>query len=106
MFKVKEEFPLHFAIFKSFAGDLAVESNAENTFSLSGKLSDDNGKTDPGFLACLTRINHNRARCNPESKRVLTAYRSKHGKAEKPDSDSGASQASGSDADVEMAEPA
>ena len=59
---------------------LAHEGNAEETFSLSGKLSSSNGKTTPGFLATTVRINKNRALCDPSWKQILDAYKKKHRK--------------------------
>ena len=101
-FAMKPTFPLHFQIFKHYAGDLAVESNAENTFSLSGKLSCDNGKTEPTFLATLTKINSNRAAYKPPVKKVLGAYVSKHGQnagVESGDEDLGESDVESDDAE-------
>ena len=65
VFSVRAQFPLHYQLFKHFAADLPLESNAEETFSLSSKLSDDNGHTTSDFLSRLVRINSNRKVYNP-----------------------------------------
>ena len=57
---------------------LAHEGNAEDTFSLSGKLSNDNKKTRPGFLANMVRINKNRAVCDPSPSLILAEYKRVH----------------------------
>ena len=59
---------------------LAHEANAEDTFSLSGKLSNPNTHTQPGFLATLVRTNKNRAVYDPTHKEVLAAYKREYGK--------------------------
>ena len=61
---------------------MAVESNAENTFSLSGKLSNDiTVRIDSaGFLVDAdTKINSNRAAYKPKQNEVLAAYVSEYG---------------------------
>jgi hypothetical protein len=59
---------------------LAHEGNAEETFSLSGRLSNSNTHTLPGFLATLVRINKNRSLCDPSWKEILGGYKRKHRK--------------------------
>jgi len=61
VYSVREEMPLHYALAKQVHSYLAREANAEETFSLSGKLSDPNVRGDPGFLERRTRINKNRS---------------------------------------------
>ena len=80
LFSLREQFPIHFALFKRLAAHLCHEANAESTFSLSGGLSNSNTHTDPSFLSTCVRINKNKAVCNPASKVVFEAYRSKFGK--------------------------
>ena len=80
LYAVRDEAPLHYALFKQVSSHLAHEGNAEETFSLSGKLSDRNGKTDPGFLSTITRVNKNRSRFDPSAELVLKAYKKKHRK--------------------------
>ena len=63
---------------KQVSSHLAHEGNAEETFSLSGKLLNSNAKTKPGFLATLVRVNKNRAVHNPSSKAVLKKYKSEY----------------------------
>ena len=59
---------------------LPWQGNAEETFSLSGRLSNDNTKTQPGFLATLVRINKNRPLHNPPWNAILAAYKRKYHK--------------------------
>ena len=59
---------------------VAHEGNAEETFSLSGRLSNDNTHTQPGFLATLVRINKNRGLYNPSWNEIMAAYKRKHHK--------------------------
>ena len=80
IFSVREELPLHTLLFKQVSSHLAHEGNAEETFSLSGKLSNDNTHTQPGFLATLVRINKNRSRCDPSASDILKGYKKKYGK--------------------------
>ena len=80
LFSVRKELPLHALLFKQVSSHLAHEGNAEETFSLSGKLSNDNTHTQPGFLATLVRINKNRSRCDPSAPAILKGYKAKYGK--------------------------
>ena len=80
LFSVRKELPLHALLFKQVSSHLAHEGNAEETFSLSGKLSNDNTHTQPGFLATLVRINKNRNRCDPSAPAILKGYKAKYGK--------------------------
>lgn len=59
---------------------LAHEGNAEETFSLSGTLSNPNTKTDPGFLSKVVRVNQNRHCCSPKPNDILKAYKRKYKK--------------------------
>ena len=63
---------------KQVHSHLAHEANAEETFSLPGKLSDPNARGDPGFLKRRTRINKNRAVYDPSASVVLKAYKAKY----------------------------
>ena len=45
MLSLRDEFPLHTALFQQVSAHLAHEGNAEDTFSLSGRLSNDNTHT-------------------------------------------------------------
>ena len=69
--------PLHYALAKQVHSHLAHEANAEETFSLSGKLSDPNARGDPGFLERRTRINKNRPVYSPTAAEVLKGYKAK-----------------------------
>ena len=79
-YSVREEMPLHYALAKQLHSHLAHEANAEETFSLSGRLSDPNARGDPGFLERRTRINKNRPVYDPPASVVLKAYKAKYRK--------------------------
>ena len=53
----RDEFPLHFFVFKQTASHLPHEGNVEQIFSLGGRLSDPN--IDPGYLASLVFMGSN-----------------------------------------------
>lgn len=53
---------------------LGHEADAEDTFSLSGKLSNRNGKTTPGHLCTLTRVHRNSKIFKPLWQDILKAY--------------------------------
>ena len=80
LFSLRDQFPIHFTLFKRLASDLSHEANAESTFSLSGSLSNSNTQTDPSFLSTCVRINKNKDVFNPESATVFKAYRHKFGR--------------------------
>lgn len=80
LYALRSEAPLHYALFKQVSSHLAHEGNAEETFSLSGRLSNSNGKTGSSFLSTLTRINKNRSRCDPSADVIFKAYKKKHRK--------------------------
>jgi hypothetical protein len=84
VFSLREQFPLHFSLFKRLAADLPHEGNAESTFSLSGSLSSDNTHSSPDVLSTYVRINRNRSVYNPRWEEVFKAYRSKFGKVPSP----------------------
>ena len=71
---------MHYALAKQLHSHLAHEANAEETFSLSGRLSDPNARGDPGFLERRTRINKNRPVYDPPASAVLKAYKAKYRK--------------------------
>ncbi|KAL1500555.1 hypothetical protein AB1Y20_013210 [Prymnesium parvum] len=76
----RDELPLHYKLFMQVASHRGNEANAEDTFSLSGSLSNRNTHTQPGFLATLVRINKNRRVSEPTWKAILSAYKHKHRK--------------------------
>ena len=106
IYAMRSEVPLHYALFKQVrhslpmpcrsplllyvtplpytavqvSSHLAHEGNAEETFSLSGRLSNDNTHTQPGFLATLVRINKNRRLHNPSWKEIMGLYKRKYHK--------------------------
>ena len=47
LYRLRTSFVLHYTIFKQVSSHLCHETNTEQTFSLAGDLSDDNGKMDP-----------------------------------------------------------
>ena len=53
------------------------EGNSENTFSLSGKLSNGNTHTEPDHLSRLVRINKNKGVCKPTHELLRRKYRMK-----------------------------
>lgn len=80
MFSVRKEFPLNFFVFRQTCVHIGHEANAEDTFSLSGSLSNENGHTGIDFLSRLTRIQKNKERYKPLSKAVLDKYLGKFSK--------------------------
>ena len=78
LFSLRIEFPLHYTVFKQTASHRPHEGNAEDTFSLSGRLSNRNTHTNPSFLSTLVRINKNKKSKKPNEKECLTAYKLKH----------------------------
>lgn len=83
MYDIRDSVPLHYKLFKQVASHRGNEANAENTFSLSGSLSNTNTHTQPGFLSTLVKINKNKALYNPKLKAVLGAYKTKYNKLPK-----------------------
>ena len=76
----RSDYPLHYIVFKQTASHRAHEGNAEDTFSLSGSLSNPNTHTGPSLLSALVRINKNKSSFKPESSQLLQMYISKHKK--------------------------
>jgi len=80
LFDMRQEFPLHFFLFRQTCVHIAHEANAENTFSLSGSLSNENTHTGSCFLSRSTRIQSNKCRLKPDPKLVLKRYLAKYRK--------------------------
>ena len=84
MWKLRNEFPLHFVVFKQTASHLPHEGNVEQIFSTAGNLSDPN--MDPFFLATLTRVARNKKAFCPSTESIFEKYfelfRNKKKKAE------------------------
>ena len=80
VFALRKEFPLHYMVFKQTASHRPHEGNAEETFSLSGRLSSDNTHTDPSFLSTLVRINKNKSSLKPTAKMIGESYKRKYRK--------------------------
>ena len=69
--------PAHFnasAFIVQVAAHLGHEADVEDTFSLSGKLSNRNGCTQPGHLCTLTRVNRNKRIYKPKAADLLAEY--------------------------------
>ena len=85
VFFLREQFPIHYLLFKRLAAHLPHEGNAESTFSLSGSLSNDNTQTSPDFLSICTRINKNKEVCSPSRDILWKAYKHRYGKLKEDD---------------------
>ena len=81
MWHLRVSFPLHFAVFKQTASHMCHEGNTEQLFSLSGRLSDDNGKMDPHNLAVWTEIGANMKVFMPSTDAIMKRYFEKYSKA-------------------------
>lgn len=79
--RVRNQFPLHYIVFKQTASHIPHEGNSEQLFSRSGALSDDNGKMDPWRLAVWTSVGVNMATYMPGCKQILERYMLKFAKA-------------------------
>ena len=71
MYKVRDQFPLHYIVFKQTASHLPHEANSEQLFSRSGDLSDDNGKRWTQRLAVWTSIAVNYSTFKPSNSDIL-----------------------------------
>lgn len=80
IFSLRNEFPLHFFVFRQTCVHIGHEANAEDTFSLSGSLSNENTHTGINFLSRLTRIRKNKKRFTPATYDVLNKYLDKFSK--------------------------
>ena len=74
LFKLRRSFPLHYRVFKQVSSHLCHEANTEQLFSLSGSLSDDNGKMSPDALATWTCIGANMKIFRPSVETILQRY--------------------------------
>ena len=74
LFKLRRSFPLHYRVFKQVSSHLCHEANTEQLFSLSGSLSDDNGKMSPDALATWTSIGSNMKIFKPTMETILQRY--------------------------------
>ena len=80
---MRNQFPLHYIVFKQTASHLPHEGNTEQLFSRAGALSDDNGKMDPWRLAVWASIGVNMATFMPEVNKILARYTLKFSKGGK-----------------------
>lgn len=79
MHSIRKTCPVHVALFKQSASHLPTEQNAEETFSLAGKLSNDNTHTLPWFMATLVRIAENHGKgCDATDEEIWAAYIDKY----------------------------
>jgi hypothetical protein len=83
IYKVRNQFPLHYIVFKQTVSHLPHEGNSEQLFSSSGALSDDNGKMDPWRLAVWTSIGVNSSTYVPPTEEILKRYMLKFSKGGK-----------------------
>jgi hypothetical protein len=119
-FSLRKLLPTHYyALFRAVAAHLPSEQNAEETFSLAGKVSNENTRTASMKMAAMVRITENRASYDPSDKEIEICYNDKyrkHGSAKCDDaafyleaddlgliSDS-ASESGSEDEDVEVVE--
>ena len=80
LYKLRLSFPLHYRVFRQVSSHLCHEANTEQLFSLSGSLSDDNGKMDPESLAIWTSVGSNMKIFKPPLAAILHRYITKYGK--------------------------
>ena len=80
---MRNQFPLHYIVFKQTASHLPHEGNSEQLFSRSGALSDDNGKMDPHRLSVWTSIGVIMAIYMPDVDKILARYMLKFSKGGK-----------------------
>lgn len=97
------DFPLHYSLFIQVMSHISIEANSENTFSLSGKLSNPNTKTAPDFLGTLVRVQANKTVYKPTWKQIFTAYEDKWGTPNMGE-DVDALSCASSDADDDLSE--
>ena len=81
MYDFKDQFPLHYIVFKQLAAHLPHEANSEQTFSIAGNLSDPNIR--PHYLALLTRVRINKDIFEPTVEAIKARYYKKYSKAGK-----------------------
>lgn len=72
MWELREQFSLHFIVFKQCAVHLAHEGNVESIFSSAGRLADPN--MDPRTLQLLVRIHFNMKSYMPPVKDIRERY--------------------------------
>ena len=75
---VRQEFPLHYTLFRMVSVHIAHEANSESTFSEAGGLS--NASIGTNFLSMLVRINGNKSICKPSWDEILAEYKIRFGK--------------------------
>ena len=74
LFSLRASFPLHYCVFKQVVSHLCHEGNTEQLFSLSGALSDDNGKMHPDNLATWTAVGANMGIYKPPLNNIIKRY--------------------------------
>ena len=83
IYSMRSAFPLHYCVFKQVCSHICHEGNTEQLFSLSGALSDDNGKMSPDNLATWTAIGANIKIYKPGVEAIMNRYMKKFSKAGK-----------------------
>ena len=78
IYSVRQEFPLHYTLFRQIATHIAHEANSESTFSEAGGLTHHRMNAD--FLSLLVRINGNKATCKPAWEDIYEEYKIRFGK--------------------------
>ena len=81
MWHLKDNFPLHYVVFKQTAVHIPHEANVEQVFSSAGILADSH--MDPHHLSRLVMINRNKKIYTPEMTKLLSKYFQKFSKAGK-----------------------
>ncbi len=76
---LRDEFPVHFIVFKQCASHLHREANVEQIFPFAGRLSDLN--LDPHRLPTLVRIHFNKKAFMPSKQPIRERYFRKYCKA-------------------------
>ena len=74
LYHARNQFPLHYIVFKQTASHIPHEGNSEQIFSRSGALSDEKGKLDAERLAIWTSIGINYYTFRPDEEKILERY--------------------------------
>ena len=80
MYNVRKTFPLHYHVFRQVSAHILTEANCEDFFSLTGRLSNENGCTEAAFMSRLARISRNKSGFTPNPAALYKAYLKKFNK--------------------------
>ena len=80
------------------------EGNSENTFSLSGTLSNENTHTQPDHLSRMVRINKNKGVCKPTHQVLRKKYHGRYATSYELDDGASESDLEDSSDDVDSEE--